>query len=212
VRTAIRPRATHSCVLPVAVRLRLVHDTAAHRYYAALLTGGGEGRAQAGARWDSVEALRWMAEGEDPRYLPLMLRFARAALADTATPSSRGLLITALHGLGDHARDSSAARGLLDSLARSGGYTDPRLYALYVLLRLNDEPARAVLRAFLVEAAAAPPPPLYGELRRRAPAALAGAPCLPGTKWEEGHGIEGQLYRGCRLPWWRVAAGRRPGG
>ncbi len=118
------------------LRTRLAADTVVMNYYAGLL----EGKNPVGVPWDTSVVLWWLAESDDPRYLPVFLPFTRPETEAGATN------MVAIYGLARHAEHPDA-RARLQALART--HPDPitRAQMPFLLMDVDGTAARDLLRA-----------------------------------------------------------------
>jgi len=180
----------HTCFpMPLAVRFRLANDTAATRYYAELL----EGTRTESIPWDTTDAGRWVMLSRNPRYIPLLLRFA--TLEQEARRHE--LFIMGVMGLARHAQTVPMARARLDSLFRVASRPSAYYQVAFALHSVNDAAAREALSAALPVLRAREAQFRERRFAARVERALKDPPCTPGRYWSEWSGFEGQHYHGC---------------
>ena len=116
-------------------RTRLAADTVVMNYYAGLL----EGKNPVGVPWDTSVVIWWLAESDDPRYLPVFLRFTR--------PEAEGRAgnVAAIYGLVRHAENPDVG-ARLQHLARAHPDRVTRLEVAQRLMDVDGTASRDVLR------------------------------------------------------------------
>ena len=118
--------------IPERERLAIASDVRVMRRYAEWLRG----RRTAPLRWDTATVLWWLAESDDPSYVPLFVRFS----ADTLFHVQN----VALYGLARHAAIPAVRKRLLGIVAKPHS-RDQRTNLVVSLMQVGDAGARSVL-------------------------------------------------------------------
>jgi len=119
------------------MKARILADPNALRVLAGLLDG-----TQKAAHWDRASALWWLAASAEPRFVPVLLRFATDDVAEHDVPS----YMTAVTGLARHAATNASARARLEALARRGAAGPAGFAIVDALAKVNDATTRQLLK------------------------------------------------------------------
>lgn len=118
--------------IPERVRQAVASDEQVITRYAAWL----EGRRPAPLKWDTATVLWWLAESDNPAYVPLFARFS----AD----SDEQVQMMAVYGLVRHAEVAAARERLLDIVARPSS-RGQRTSLAVALLHVGGPAARGIM-------------------------------------------------------------------